>query len=297
MSNREDQTLFNPFNSRLGAKSALCFYLKNRVKRATECLRFAKQNMPTNPLAVPADSDAAATMLSRHTLPVGIKAGSVDFPWDGAKRATITLLRLAKRHVFITCFHVFRKLREMQAHDPSAEMVAYLAPVTPLVELKGFTLIDHDERSLDVAIFRGLEDTVELPGARFIDYASSYLADPIPGESVIIVGYPAANITVRPNKADFGFMQMVLRASSISERQIKLADEHGDRRFFDFNDPARLRIDLGGLSGSPAFVIRDQRHRFVGIVTDCSERDQIIIISRLGCINPDGTLNHTAIAW
>jgi hypothetical protein len=189
----------------------------------------------------------------------------------------------------------------MQKVSPSAEMVAYLTSAPYLVELNGFTLIDKDRLSLDVALFRGLEDIVELPGMRFIDYASSYLPDPAPGEPVCIVGYPGANVAVTRDKADFGFMHIGLRASTVSERQIILADEHGDRRFFDYDDPSRLGTALGGLSGSPAFVIRAQRHRFVGIVTDCSDSEQptghTIIISRLGCINPDGTLEHTAIAW
>ena len=118
-----------------------------------------------------------------------------------------------------------------------------------------------------LATFRGIEDTVELPGMRFIDYASSYLPDPMPGEPVSIVGYPGANVAVSRDKADFGFMHIGYRASTVSERQIILANEHGDRHFFDYDDPARRGVALGGLSGSPAFVIRDHRHRFVGIVT------------------------------
>jgi hypothetical protein len=257
--------------------------------------------MPQHPIMIPVASEAAATLLSKHTLPLGLKATSEDFPWDGTKRATFTLLRLAHRHVFVTCSHVLDTLREMQKLSPSAQMVAYLTSAPYLIELNGFTLIDHDRPSLDVAVFRGLEDIVDLPGMRFIDYALSYLPDPAPGEPVCIVGYPGANVAVTRDKADFGFMHIRFRASTVSERQIILADEHGDRSFFDYDDPARLGIALGGLSGSPAFVIREQRHRFVGIVTDCSNSDRTIahtiIISRLGCIQPDGTLDHTAIAW
>jgi hypothetical protein len=253
--------------------------------------------MPQGPREIPADSDAAARLLSRHALPLGLKAASTDFPWEGAKRGTFTLLRLQEIDIFVTCYHVFSTYRQMQTGNPAAEIVAYLAPATPLIELSPFTLIDHDSRSLDAATFRGLDARVELPGVRFIDYHASYLSDPAVGEIVWIVGYPAANISVARASADFGFIYMGLRASTVSERQIKLANEYGDRTFTDFLTPSRDRIDLGGLSGSPAFVIRNQQHRFVGIVTDCSERDQTILVSRLGCINPDGTLDHTAIPW
>jgi hypothetical protein len=163
-----------------------------------------------------------------------------------------------------------------------------------LAELNGFTLLDHSKQ-LDVAVFRGLSDTVQLPGLQFIDYESSYLADPKVGEPVSIVGYPGANVTVTQKRADFGFMHIGFMASCVSEQRIILADEHGDRWFTHYDDPAISRIPLGGLSGSPAFVHRDNLARFVGIVTDASDKDQTIIISRLGCIKRDGTLDHNAI--
>lgn len=244
-----------------------------------------------------ATSDEAARLLSRHALPLGLKANSTEFPWDGARRATFTLLRLGGRHVFVTCAHVLGHLRDMQSVDLSAELVAYLAPAPCMVELNGFTLVDEEARSLDVAVFRGREDEVHLPGMHFIDYNTSYLADPRVDETVFIVGYPGSNVQVEREYADFGYMFLGLRVSSVSDRQITLANEFGAWCFEDFADVPRDRVDLGGLSGSPAFVIREGRHRFVGIVTECSEEHHTIFISRLGCLNSDGSLNHAFIPW
>jgi len=244
---------------------------------------------------IPATSDEAANFLAKHILPLGLKGSSNLLPWDGAKRATLTLLRLRERNVFVTCFHVLEMLREMQKSESSAEMVAYLSSASGLIELKGYSLIDYNEHSLDVAIFKAAEDDVYLPGMKFIDYESSFLADPILGEGVYIVGYPAANVDVNPEVSIFGFMYICFRVSSVSERQVILANENGSWSFLDYDAPPRARIFLGGISGSPAFVIRDHKARFIGIVTNCSERDQTIMISKLGCLNPDGTLDHTLI--
>jgi hypothetical protein len=144
----------------------------------------------------------------------------------------------------------------MQRVNPSAQIVAYLTSAPCLIELPDLTLVDYDERSLDVAVFGASEHTMELPGAKFIDYGSSYLDDPALGEPVIIVGYPGATVAVGPNMADFGFVPIIFRAPSVSHRQITLANEYGDREFLDYDDPNRPRIALGGLSGSPAFVVR-----------------------------------------
>jgi hypothetical protein len=245
-------------------------------------------------ILIPATSATAAALLSKHTLPLGLKANSNDLPWDKTPRATFSLLWPGQRHVFATCFHVLKELQDMQKTDPSAEVVAYMAGSPGLAELNGFALLDYSKR-LDVAVFRGLEDMVELPGLHFIDYKSSYLADPAVGEPVSIVGYPGENVAVTDKKADFGFMHIGLMASCVSEQRIILANEHGGRRFTHNDDPTCSKISLGGLSGSPAFVVRNQIPRFVGIVTDSSGKDQTIIISRLGCIKRDGTLDHNAI--
>lgn len=245
-------------------------------------------------ILVPATSEVAATLLSKHTLPLGLKADSNNSPWDKTERANFTLLWTGQRHVFITCFHVLSRFQEMQKQNPSAKIVAYIDIFPSLAELHGFTLLDYSKR-LDVAVFRGLEDIVELPERQFIDFESSYLVDPVVGEPVSVVGYPGATVTLTPKKADLGFMHIGFMASCVSEQRIILANENGGWRFTDYDDPTRSSIALGGLSGSPAFVHRNQVPRFVGIVTDASDKDQTIIISRLGCIKRDGTLDHNAI--
>jgi hypothetical protein len=245
-------------------------------------------------ISVPATLEVAATLLSKHTLPLGLKANSNNLPWAKTERATFTLLWTGQRHVFTTCFHVLNELQEMQKGNPLAEIVAYMGSSSGLAELNGFTLLDYSKR-LDVAVFRGLDDTVELPGLHFIDYESSYLADPAVGEPVSIVGYPGATVTVTRKKAKFNFMHIGLMASCVSEHRITLANETGGRQFTHYDDPTCSKISLGGLSGCPAFMHRDQTPRFVGIVTDSSDKDQTIIISRLGCIKRDGTLDHNAI--
>lgn len=223
-------------------------------------------------------------------------------PWEKKNWATFSLVRLRERDVFITCNHVYERLLELQEEDLSARIVAYPPGWSfPLVELNTFTLIDREGPSLDVAVFGGLEKRIILPKRRFIDYQNAYLPDPILGESVIISGYPASGLDSSENRMGFGHAFICFRASSITERQIVLANEHGDRNFKHSDDTAKTGVDLGGISGSPAFIIRDKKLRFVGIVTDCSgtsdNTDGSIIISRLGCLNQDGSLDHHAIAW
>ena len=162
-----------------------------------------------------------------------------------------------------------------------------------LAEFNTFRLVDESE-ALDVAVFCGLDDIVELPDHDFIDYRSSYLPDPRPGDPVTIVGYPGANVSITPAKADLGYMQIGFVASCVSDRRITLADESGQRKFTDYSAPPRPRISLGGLSGSPAFVIRNQRARFVGLLADSDSYDTIFV-SRLGCLNADGTRDHLQI--
>lgn len=114
-------------------------------------------------------------------------------------------------------------------------------------------------------------------------------------------GYPGKNVSIVGRKADFGVYVMLARIASVSDRKITLADEFNEWTFLDRDDPELNGIPLGGLSGSPAFVVRNNTFAFAGIVTDCSDCEppqrQIISISRLHWLNPDGSLDHAAIPW
>ena len=262
------------------------------------------QNTPSmNDMAtVQARLNELAFQAYRHVLCLGVKKRRADTPYDRAFYGTFTLLRLQERDVLVTCHHVLKKLRELQEEDQTAEIAAYLVPPgvnSPgqLEELTGFQFIDGDKNSLDVAVFGGSESRLELPGMVFLDYNTSYLPDPTGEDLVAIVGYPGANVNVTQKKVAINLMQLFLGASSVSERQIKLVDEKGTWTFKQFGEPTFQQIALGGLSGSPAFVVRREGLRFVGIVTDGSIESHMIFVSRLGCLNPDGTLRHTEIAW
>ncbi len=182
---------------------------------------------------VPADSSETAHFLACHTLPLGIKKDAQHAPHQVIARATCSLIEIGKKHLFVTCAHVLDKLQEIQAEYPNAQLAAYTT-VPYFTELFGFSLVDSESEILDVAIFRGQEDRVELPERSFIPYEGSYLADPVIGEHVYIVGYPGENVEVTEGRADLNYMQLIFPISSVSDRHIVLADETGQRHFRDF---------------------------------------------------------------
>lgn len=253
---------------------------------------------------IPAMSDEAAAAMSRYTLSLAIKARRSDKPWDKAQRGSFALVNAGNRDVFVTCFHVLEALRQAKHNDPSALLVAYSTLEHQgqkfLAEYNTFELID-ESRSLDVAIFRGLLDRIttdDLPNREFIDYRACYVDDPMVGEPVLSVGYPEANVSISPDVVDFGYMRIGYPASSVSNRYVVLANESGGRKFTDYSEPPRRSVSFGGLSGSPAFVLRERRLRFIGIVSESGNTgttEDTIFISRLGCLNPDGTLDHLRI--
>ena len=245
---------------------------------------------------IPTDSPETAHFLACHTLPLALKNSSKDEPYEVVSRATFSLVELGGNHFFVTCAHVWEKFQEMQTEYPGAELAAYTT-VPRFTELFGFRLIDVESDVLDVAIFRGQEARVDLPGRSFIPYEGSYLSDPKIGDPVCIVGYPKETVEVVPGRAYLNYTQLVLEASSISDRHIILADEKGNRVFQDFMDPGVTQLGLGGLSGSAAYVLRDSIYRFVGIVKECQELNHTIVISRLSCLNSDGTIDRSRMPF
>jgi hypothetical protein len=251
-------------------------------------------NPTTN--AIPTDSEETAHFLACHTLPLGLKLDAEHKPDQVVNRATFSLVEIGGRHFFITCAHVLEKFAEIQAKYPNAQLAAYTT-IPYFMELSGFHLVDSESKILDVAIFRWREDRVELPGRFFIPYAGSYLADPAKNEPVIIVGYPSDIVEVGPWRAELSYMQIIFPVSSVSDRHVVLANENGQRKFRDEFYPEQTGINLGGLSGSPAYVLRNQRYRFIGIVKECLEADHTILISRLGCLSSQGTIDRSQMPY
>lgn len=248
------------------------------------------------PERIPTNSPTTAHFLACHTLPLGIKKDATDRPHQVITRATFSLLEINRKHFFVTCAHVLEKFEEMQVEYPNAQLAAYTT-VPYFTELFGFSLIDSESKILDVAIFRGQQDTIELPGRTFIPYKGSYLDGPLVGEYVCIVGYPRDNVDVTEHKADLNYTQLILPISSVSDRHVVLADETGERKFHDFFDPQTTGVNFRGLSGSAAYVLRNFVYRFIGIVKECDERDHTILISRLGCLNSDGTIDRSRMPY
>lgn len=236
-------------------------------------------------------SREAAAYFSAYTLPLGLKAKSTNMPWDETRRGTFSLINAGERKVMVTCYHVWEALERLRSSNADAQLVGYFISALGLVEVFGFRLIDQEKSVLDVAVFVGHEEPLEIPDRKFIDFQGNYCPDVVVGDQVLVVGYPGHGTSITPKIADFGYTHLLLPASAVSPDRIVLADEQGQRVFTHYDDPQCDHMDLGGLSGSPAFVLRDQRYFFAGIVIECSERDQTMMVSRLGCLRPDGTLD------
>src|SRR6267154_926435 len=129
------------------------------------------------PKAIPVDSDEAAHFIACHTLPLAIKEDAAHPPYQVISRATFSLIEIAKQHYFVTSAHVYEKYLEVKAAHPGAQLAAY-STEPYFMELHGFRLIDWDSKNLDIAIFGGQENRVELPSRLFIPYEASYLTDP-----------------------------------------------------------------------------------------------------------------------
>ena len=241
---------------------------------------------------LPVDSEETAFYFSRCCLPLGIKLQPSHKPHQIVHRATMTLLSVGDTHCAVTCSHVYEKLVSLKTRHHEAAIVGYLMGIRNLVELKYPRLIDQDVRTLDVAILGGTSEKSLLPGKWFIDYNESILRDPKEGEPVTIVGYPAEDTEIVENvRASFAYTHLVFPISSVSDRQIILADGSGTRRRKYYGEGVPGPMGWAGISGSPAFVIRDSLARFVGIFKE--EKSGTVIISRLGCIGSGGYLDRS----
>jgi hypothetical protein len=125
----------------------------------------------------------------------------------------------------------------------------------------------------------------------------------VPGEVITLVGYPGALRKGGRTVGTFSPVPIGYTISSVSDRQIILADEHGDRVVVGQQFQGGT-VPLGGFSGSPGYIIRNDGAHLAGFLRAGSKEvdepialDGVIFLSPAHYLNPDGTLDRLRMPW
>lgn len=209
---------------------------------------------------------------------------------SNARRGTCALVDTGELKAFVTCEHVWTAWRKYKDKHPSAVLLVGLGNGVPL-NLSDAKLIDCD-KDLDLAVIRAEVSPQQLRTKRFFRIAEWPIRRASVGDVVAIVGFPGKDReSFGPHVTGWGLEFLGYGVSSVSERQITLAPERNDRSSHDENWNEIPHGNIGGMSGSPAFLLTiDRMPSLVGFVKEGKTSDGFIFLASGNYLQPNGIL-------
>ena len=229
----------------------------------------------------------------------------IDTPPDEVDdNGTCGFVDTGEKRLLITAHHVIESFRKAKETHPEAVLAINVGPGNTIA-LDEISVIDEDAKSLDVAIleFPHLTACGHPCTKQYFPVRQFPIPEALKGEAISLVGYPGILRKGTKTTGQFSPVEIGYTITSVSDRQIILADEHGDRitegeRFQDGQVP------LGGFSGSPGYIIRNDGAHLAGFLRAGSkEIDQpvtlpgVIFLSQAHYLNPNGTFDRLRMPW
>ena len=229
--------------------------------------------------------------LGRYCAPIGwlprFRAPATDLKGN---TGTCALVDTGEIKAFVTCDHVWAAWVRYRVTNPSAKLLVGLGDGVPF-DLSDGMVVDSD-KGIDLAIITAKVCPERMGNKIFYPIREWPIPLPRVGELVAIVGFPGrGRESLGQRGTRWRMMRMTYGVSSVSERQITLAPERNDRVSYDENRNVVPHGPIGGMSGSPVFLLPNQGpSSLVGFVKEGKSSDDFIFLSPARCLQRNGSL-------
>lgn len=208
------------------------------------------------------------------------------------KNATGVLIDTGEKEILVTCQHVLSAFEEECRTNRNLRLGLGCDGLK--ITLFNPRVIDEDA-DYDIAV---LELNIKHTLKNKVIYKAAYWPPLLPSvkDAALFLGYPGSYRYVPGSKRNifFGKACFLDFVSSVSERNIILADEKNVREIKKHGDSCPDIGALGGMSGSPVFIKRNNKHELIGIVRGAGDGPHATILATpLYYIKPDGTLDFS----
>lgn len=208
-----------------------------------------------------------------------------------------TLIDTGTRRILVTCWHVWRRFKEIAQKCPKVRIGMSRGIEREMANITNLELIDKDE-GLDLAILdAGDPDLIAGTRRRFLECSSWPPPRPKVGEFLHAMGYPGCERKTAPDLENLQLVTCTVAdfIVNVGDRNISIADEENIREVFGDRQSLQEGFRMDGMSGCPAYVIRDSPE-LVGIVYEANEAlNGIVIAVHADFIMSDGRIDRGLI--
>jgi len=223
--------------------------------------------------------------------PIWTSGGILQPPAEVSCSGTCVFVETGAGRVILTANHVLEHFRNAKIKDVGAGLAVNLGfGVTAFIEAP--RVIDED-KSLDLAVI-DWPHLMQFPGnsKRYFPIATWSIPRPKRGDAVTVVGFPGAFREVTEHVGSFSLLRIGMVVSNDPGRNVWLVDEDKTLRTEIDGRIVDRKPDLGGISGSPGFFLRDGRFHLAGLVYECNPDGTMIALSSATVLSPLGMIDR-----
>jgi hypothetical protein len=236
--------------------------------------------------------EAFENHLARFCAPIGWLP-SLDAPTTKlkCKTGTCALVDTGKIKAFVTCEHVWSQWKKYKHRHPNAELLIGLDDGPALVTSDA-ELIACDA-GCDLAVLKAEAALQQMLTKAFYRIEDWPIPQPKIGDVVAIIGFAGSGrILTRSQVAGWSINFIGCRVSGVTPRDITLAPERkNDRMCYDENWNEIPHGNIGGMSGSPAFLLKEQgAPQLIGFLRAGRTSDDFIFLTPARFLQLDGKL-------
>jgi hypothetical protein len=202
------------------------------------------------------------------------------------------LVDTGKKKLLVTCHHVWKKFQEERLKDSNVRMCVFLdRKQAKAIVFDQQDPIDQDA-GLDIATFDMAPVLAACMEREFYPLNRNPAPRVTKGNRLVLKGYPGIARAAAEEGLDFGVMTYACEVSDVSGLKVVADLSKATMKYYEppVRTPKPETSPHGGISGSPCFLVRDNRPvRLVGFATDDWQNSLWFIHAR--CLNPDGTIN------
>jgi len=200
--------------------------------------------------------------------PIFIAPGLRTYPKEMIDNGTYSLVDTGQRRLLITCNHVWQAFLERRAEYPESVLALNLGEGTGSIAFAHpeRQLIDTDS-TLDLAVFDFEPNQIRTDGV-MVNHQKDWfpvrqwpIAKVRDGEHVMLMGFSGKRVKKVGMLCTFVTQVLPLSLSGVGSREMYIFNEGENTEVF--ND---MKNWLGGLSGSPAYVLGKDGASLVGFV-------------------------------
>lgn len=234
--------------------------------------------------------------IERCVAPIWASESRAALPSTVRDNGTCGFVDTGVRKLVLTAHHVLAEFRELKSRHADAVLAINLGSGCTVALDEPDVIDEHEELDMATIAFPDLTSH-GLHNKRYFPIRIWPIATVTRGQAIAINGFPGQRRITTELFGSFEPMGFGMVVSSASDQSIVLADESNTLHTVDRSGQIQENIRLGGLSGSPAFLVHSTGPQIVGVfragpVGTESDTGTVVFLSPTKYLKRDGTLDR-----